>query len=585
MARAGKTLLKPSEQQLDLTWTDAAPRADVLDVFSSAQVEVPGEPKGVVYTRSWVVDLILDLVGYRSSADLAALFAVEPAAGEGAFLVPMVKRLLASLEVHDRPLEDAKVALRAYELSEAAAARARDAVIFELIEHGIDRKRAREAARGWIKVGDYLLDSPNDERADVVVGNPPYIRYDDVPAELLTRYRTLYPAMVGRGDIYIGFFEAALRQLKPDGVLSFICADRWMRSAYGIELRRLISKVCAVEAVIEMHNAPAFEDEVSAYPAVIVIRRAAQGDALVASAGPDAGEDSKGGSLADAVLDLAEGRKKFVRGFTAAKVHRWFRGGEPWPSVVPSRLGLLQTLEENFAPLEDEATGTRIGIGVATGADAVFITRDANLVESDRLLPLAMAADTKDGTVRWSGHYLVNPWTPDGARVDLERYPELRNYFESKKEHLLRRNIAQRRPRDWFRTIDKVNVSLLEKSKLYFPDMKMTSHPTLDPGKTYPHHNLYVLTSERWDLEVLGGLLLSRAAEFFIDAYCVKMRGGTLRFQAQYLRKIRVPDPDSLNEGLGERFRQAFRSRDVREATAAAIEAYDIGTFAGEFGC
>jgi len=36
------------------------------------------EPKGVVYTRPWVVDLILDLAGYRSEADLAARYAVEP---------------------------------------------------------------------------------------------------------------------------------------------------------------------------------------------------------------------------------------------------------------------------------------------------------------------------------------------------------------------------------------------------------------------------------------------------------------------------------------------------------------------------
>ena len=47
-----------------------------------------------------------------------------------------------------------------------------------------------------------------------MVGNPPYIRYDDVPAEALAAYRRLYPTMIGRGDIYVGFIEAGLRQLK-----------------------------------------------------------------------------------------------------------------------------------------------------------------------------------------------------------------------------------------------------------------------------------------------------------------------------------------------------------------------------------
>ena len=150
-------------------------------------------------------------------------------------------------------------------------------------------REARELAEGWVTVSDYLLTSPKDRRADIVVGNPPYIRYDDVPAEALAAYRRLYPAMIGRGDIYVGFIEAGLRQLKEGGVLGFICADRWMRSAYGSELRRMISAAFGVEVVIEMHDAPAFDNDVSAYPAVIIIRRAQQGRAIVASAGAQAG--------------------------------------------------------------------------------------------------------------------------------------------------------------------------------------------------------------------------------------------------------------------------------------------------------
>jgi adenine-specific DNA-methyltransferase len=63
------------------------------------------------------------------------------------------------------------------------------------------------------------------------------------------------------------------------------------------------------------------------------------------------------------------------------------------------------------------------------------------------------------------------------------------------------------------------------------------------------------------------------------------MRGGTLRFQAQYLRRIRVPDPASLPESVGDRLRQAFRSRDTAEATVAAIEAYGIADLAEALSC
>ena len=115
--------------------------------------------------------------------------------------------------------------------------------------------------------------------------------------------------------------------------------------------------------------------------------------------------------------------------------------------------------------------------------------------------------------------------------------------------------------------------------------MKLTSNPVLDRGETYPHHNLYYLTSKIWDLEVLGGLLLSRVAQLFIEAYCVRMRGGTLRFQAQYLRRIRVPDSYALPEPVSDQLRQAFRARDRGAATAAAIEAYGIADHANVLAC
>jgi hypothetical protein len=164
-------------------------------------------------------------------------------------------------------------------------------------------------------------------------------------------------------------------------------------------------------------------------------------------------------------------------------------------------------------------------------------------------------------------------------------YPMLRAYFDENEAALIKRNVDKKNSRTWFRTIDRVNHRLTTRHKLYFPDMKMVSNPTLDRGETYPHHNLYYLVSDSWDLEVLGGLLLSRIAQMFIEAYCVKMGGGTLRFQAQYLRRIRMPEPSSISNALSQRLRTAFKTRDAEAATKAAIEAYGIQEFAELFGC
>lgn len=98
----------------------------------------------------------------------------------------------------------------------------------------------------------------------------------------------------------------------------------------------------------------------------------------------------------------------------------------------------------------------------------------------------------------------------------------------------------------------------------------------LEPGHFHPHHNLYYVASDDWDLEVLGGLLSSRVALFFVWSYAVKMRGGYLRFQAQYLRRIRVPDPESIESSTAAAIKAAFRRRDFPDLDSLALAAYGI---------
>jgi hypothetical protein len=68
--------------------------------------------------------------------------------------------------------------------------------------------------------------------------------------------------------------------------------------------------------------------------------------------------------------------------------------------------------------LESLTTGTKVGIGVATGCDDVYIIDDPDVVEEDRLLPLLQSADIATGSVEWGGNYLANPWD-NGRLVDL----------------------------------------------------------------------------------------------------------------------------------------------------------------------
>ncbi|WP_207933596.1 Eco57I restriction-modification methylase domain-containing protein [Actinomadura sp. GC306] len=530
---------------------------------------------GEVFTRRWVVELILDLVGYTADRDLAALRLVEPACGQGAFLGPIVQRLSQSCRAHRRPLSDAAESLRALDLLEGNVELSRALVRERLTADGWEEAQVDSVTRGWVHQGDYLLAAHRAAEADFVVGNPPYIRLEDVPDGRMAAYRSACSTMGGRADVYVGFYEVGLRSLKPGGKLGFICADRWMRNQYGRRLRQMVTQRYSMDLVLVMHDVDTFQDQVSAYPAITVIRNAAQGPAITADTTREFGQD-EARALLRWIADPAQNTLVEEGGVKAARLPHWFPGEDSWPTASPARLAVLEKLSERFRPLEDETTGTRVGIGVATGADKVFITEQADLVEEDRMLPLAMARDTTTGHLNWGGSYLVNPWNAAGALVDLADHPRLRAYLTRHKAALRKRHVAVRQPERWYKTIDKVDPRLNTRAKLLLPDMKQVIHPVLDEGGLYPHHNLYFIVSDVWDLRVLGGLLLSNVAEAFVKAYAVRMRGGTLRFQAQYLRKIRVPDPAEIDVQTSKALADAFERRDVRAATQAALRAYGI---------
>ena len=534
---------------------------------------------------------MLDLAGYDAAENLVDTLAVEPACGDGEFLEPMIRRLSGSCRRQGRSLRDCSESLAAFDMDPEAVTASRKRAEAVLVDCGWDPEESRKVAEGWVREADFLLDEDLDflrlagGGAGFVLGNPPYVRLEAINPEVAETYRKRYGAMTGRADLYVGFYERALDLLAPEGVCGFICADRWMLNQYGSGLRKLVTMGgFAVEAVVEMHTADAFHDEVLAYPAVTAIRKAEQGRALVAKLERET--DASVGELAKTVRSIrrsaspsdgtANGHPAVLPGVSAVVVDEWFEGSDPWPCVSPERLGLLKRLEGKFGPLQDPATGTRVGIGVATGADKVFLTKDPGLVEEDRLLPMVMAKDTTTGELAWSGHYLVNPWGPDGSLVDLSRYPRLVRYFDENAEVLKGRNVGKRNPERWYRTIDKVNHALIAAPKLLIPDIKSVAHPFLDEGSYYPHHNLYFVVSEAWDLKVLGGLLLSRVGQFFVECYAVRMNGGFLRFQAQYLRRIRVPRADALAPRLARELARAFEERDADAATRAALEAYGV---------
>ncbi|HTZ21837.1 MAG TPA: Eco57I restriction-modification methylase domain-containing protein [Opitutaceae bacterium] len=531
------------------------------------------EERGAVFTRPEVVSFMLDLAEYRTESDLSRRRVLEPAAGDGAFAVQVVDRMVRSFLGRGGQPAEAQAQLQdclvAVEVFAESAAELRVRLATAAKDAGLTAATGASLARTWVRVGDFLL-TDFTGNFDLVVGNPPYLRQESIPAALLTLYRQRFSTLFNRADLYVLFFERGLSLLKVGGKLAFICSDRWMKCAYGKPLRALIAREFNLDAFVDMVDTPAFTSEVIAYPAITVISRSPASPRKTLAAFRPALSPN---NLQVLAAGFAVGKPDAILGLyqsDAAAV-----SSAPWLFDADDTLPLLRDLERRFPVLE--AAGCRVGIGVATGCDRVFIGDYEYLdVEPRRKLRLVMADCIRSGRLQWGGQGLVNPFEPDGTLADPQRYPRFAAFLERHAVALKQRNIAKRAGAGWYRTIDRVWHHLTATPKLLIPDIKGEPNVVIDAGEFYPHHNLYWVTSEEWGLPELQAMLRSSVAKLFVATYSTKMANGFLRFQAQYLRRIRLPRWADVTADQRAALRQAVARLDPEAIDAAAFSAYGL---------
>lgn len=528
------------------------------------------EERGAIFTRREVVDFILDLCGYTTDQPLPQRRLLEPSFGDGDFLLPAIDRLLAgwkSAGSTSDPLAALGESIRAVELHRDTFHRTHAAVVARLLGAGIKARTAAALADRWLLHGDFLLVALPGS-FDLVIGNPPYVRQELIPAVLLAEYRSRYSTIYDRADLYIPFIERSLTSLAPTGVLGFICADRWMKNRYGGPLRELVAREFHLRVFVDMTDTPAFHTDVIAYPAITVIAKDAPGPTRVAER--PLIQATTLSALAQALRGTSNATGELVRELQGVAI-----GDQPWVLHASAQIDLVRRVEADFPLLE--ASGCKVGIGVATGADRAFIgTFEALDVEPDRKLPLAMTRDILSGHVVWRGFGVINPFTDAGPLVDLAEFPRLRRHLEKHRAEIVGRHVAQKAPANWYRTIDRITPSLASRAKLLIPDIKGQAQVVFEEGKLYPHHNLYYVLSDAWELRALQAVLLSSLTRLFIASYSTKMRGGFLRFQAQYLRRIRLPQWESVTPAMRQRLALAAVQLDLAACNEAVADLYSL---------
>lgn len=510
---------------------------------------------GSYYTKPEIVSLILDILGYTSEKPLFEYSLLEPATGEGAFLVQVVERLIESYKRYhvvntlfsnqDYSFHLLRNAICSIEVDSLKYEKLRKNIFETLNKYNIPQTLITRLLDQWLISTDFLRwNKPVVQTFDFVVGNPPYIRIENLNNIDDKHYRRVYPTLYDRADIYIAFIEHGLEMLSNKGVLSYICTDRFTKNRYGKEIRRYINGNYHVVHFVDIHNTQPFVDQVSAYPCIFTLQKGSEGISRTLKLNALSAKQ-----LENARSYLLKGEEIVDQDFSSHTLKNWFIGSDPWVLNGERARELLHKIEQSYPLITEAPHNIHVGIGVATGANDIYLVKPNEVdLESDILLPIVTKDDIKTGQVDWSGKYVINPYKNDGSLVDLEKYPKLMKYLNMHQERLKARSTAKNSPSKWYKTIDRIYPERLSIPKLLIPDIKSKNLVVLDSGQYYPEHSLYYLTAGSWDIQALQALLSCSIVKFFIWSYATKMRGDYLRYQAQYLKKIRLPTDISIDE-------------------------------------
>ncbi|MBD3667123.1 MAG: Eco57I restriction-modification methylase domain-containing protein [Kangiella sp.] len=519
--------------------------------------------KGQIYTRNEVVQFMLTTIGLNSRDDFKNARILEPSCGEGEFVVAIVDRLLGSYS--KRPsVSQLAPKLIAVDLVSDSLEIAKNKVASKLKLKGFSKNEISDLFKHWFVESDFLLENMSSEFTHII-GNPPYVRVENIPKSLLSEYRRRYQTMTDRADLYIPFFEKSLSLLKDGGRLAFICTDRWTKNVYGKSLRKFISDSYSLELYIDLYGVDAFDRGVMTYPAITQIKKGKANQTILKHEVIFNNEEASN--------ILAEINGEHVNPNVARNI---VNNDKPWLLCSPEQLTLIKKLERRLPLIEN--TGCKVFIGAATGSNKVYIVDSSyvgTLIEKERLLPVVTANELKNGSINWRGRYLINTYDENGL-IELDDYPLMASYLREHHEELSKRHTAKKNPSQWFRTIDRVYAERANMEKLLIPDISNKPIVLYDEGRFHPNNSIYYICSDKWELQALKVILLSNLTKFFISAYSTRVAKGYLRFQAQHLRKLRLPNWDDIELNLQKRLLNAGITDDVISYDELTCEVYQL---------
>lgn len=188
---------------------------------------------GVYYTPPLLAARLVDLAE-EAKLDWATARVLDPAAGCGAFLVPVALRMAAATRHMEPALAARSIAnrLRGWERDPMAAWIANVMVEAALLPLLVDTGQRLTPCQAVD-----ALEQPDRAAFDLTIGNPPYGRLTLAPDVRARFARSLY----GHANLYAMFMDLAVRLTVPGGVVAFLTPSSFLAGDYFKHLRRTLA--------------------------------------------------------------------------------------------------------------------------------------------------------------------------------------------------------------------------------------------------------------------------------------------------------------------------------------------------------
>ncbi|EEC4842642.1 class I SAM-dependent DNA methyltransferase [Campylobacter lari] len=400
---------------------------------------------------------------------------------------------------------------------------------------------------------EVLDEGGNFQGFDLIIGNPPYIRQEDIK-ELKPNLAKNYKVYKGTSDIYTYFYELGFNVLKQNGVLSFITSNKYTRAGYGEALREFLLKNTTLLEYIDLNGIKVF-DSATVDTSILSFEKAKTKDNSFKYLAPNTELLKENDFNIESILNFN-------------KIAQNSLSKESFTFNDESTNALKAKIEKHGTLLKDWH-GLNIYRGILTGYNEAFIIttekRDEILAkckdeaEKERTAKLIRkmlrGRDIKRYSYEWAGLWVIG--TFPSLKIDIEQYPSLKSYlskFLPRIKQSGEKGCRKKTSNKWFETQDSIAYyQEFEKEKIVYPNMNKEFIAFFDNEFLLLNQKCFILSHQsnnKKELLYLTALLNSNVNFYYFKQIGAKLGASGYEMSKIFVEKLPIPKINSKNEKL-----------------------------------